>query len=146
MQTVFAIPGKITVKGREFQIPAPTSTDLARIRDRMRELARRQCVNPLLAVNAIANELAPHVLQAALEMALAKSAGGGVEPTPDAIAQQFETLEGVRFQLWYLASRIQASLKPEDVAALVLEEDRYAVADAIFEATKLGEEKEGPKA
>lgn len=145
MRLVESGPGSITVKGRTFTIPAPTPTDLMRIRDKMREYALRECTHPLLAVNAIAKELAPQVLAEAMRIAVQQASGGGAEPSDDAIRRQFQTVEGIRFQFWYLANRGGTRITEKEVAELIDEEMRYDIDDAIYQATQLGE-LPGPKA
>lgn len=145
MKQVSSSPGSLTVRGQTFAIPEPTPTDLTRIREKMREFALESCTSPLLAVDAVAKQLAPPVLAAALREAVQQASGGGVEPSDDAVRRQFQTVRGVRFQLWYLAKRGGARLTFEETAALVDDENVYEVDDAIFEATQLGKTP-GPKA
>lgn len=143
MQPIFAEPGKVTVKGKTFRVVAPTASDFARLRSRMRELAQEKCVHPLSAVNAIAEGLSPLVLDRSLSIAINVAAGGGVEPTADAIAREFEGLEGVRYQLWYLARKADPTLTLDTVTELVGEEDRWDVIDALNAATSPAAD--GPK-
>lgn len=144
MQTASAVPGRITVKGRDFAILPPTPDDLTKIHERMRELALPSCTSPLLVVNAVAKDLDPGVLAVMAQAAVARASGGGSEPTEDAIRRQYRTIEGVRFQLWYFANKGGASLSMKDVEAMVGEEERYAVDDALFTACGLGK-LPGPK-
>jgi hypothetical protein len=145
MQQVTSAPGSVTIRGKTFAIPEPTPTDLSRIRNKMRELALASCTSPILAVNAVAKDLAPAVLAAAIADAVRQMAGGGVEPSDDAVRRQFQTVEGVRFQLWYLANRGGARLTLDEAAGLVDEENVFEVDDAIYAATQLGN-LPGPKA
>lgn len=145
MQTVTASPGSVTIKGRTFAIPQPSATDILRVREKMRELALPSCTSPLLAVNAVAKELDPAVLQMMCAAAVSQGAGGGAEPTEEAIRRQYTTLDGVRFQLWYFAKRGGSSATLKEIEDLVDEEIRYDVDDAIYRATRLPETP-GPKA
>jgi len=145
MQLVSSAPGSITIKGKTFAIPEPTPTDLMRLRDKMREYALRDCTNPILAVNAIAKELAPELKAEALRVAIQQASGGGAEPSDDAIRRQFQSVEGIRFQFWYLAKRGGSNITQKEVDDLIDEEIRYEVDDALFQATRLGE-LPGPKA
>lgn len=137
IRSVFAIPGTLTVKGREFVIMPPSSSDVARVHDKMRELATRQCVNPLLAVNAVAGELAPGVLAESLRAAVAIGSGGGIEPTRESIARQYDTLDGIRWRVWFHARKALPALTHSEVESLIGEDDRYDVADALAEALGL---------
>jgi hypothetical protein len=145
MQQVSSAPGSVTVRGRTLPIPRPTPTDLARIRDKMREYAAESCTSPILAVDAVAKQLSPAALAVAMQLAVQQAAGGGAEPSDDAVRRQFQTVRGVRFQLWYLANRAGARLTHDEAAELVDEENVYEVDDAVFSATQLGESP-GPKA
>lgn len=144
MQTATATRGTVTIKGRTFAIPQPTQADISRVRDRMRDLALAGCTSPILAVNAVAKELPPAVFAAAMEAAVSKAAGGGAEPTPDAVNRQYGTLEGIRFQLWYFAKKGGSPVTLKEIEDLVGEEDRYEVDDALYRATQLGD-LPGPK-
>lgn len=136
-RAVFAPPGTVRLGGREFVIPKPTPGDAARVHERMRELAARACVSPLAYVNAAAADLAPGVLAEALRAAVAMGSGGGVEPTREAVTRAYDSLEGVRFQVWYYARKACPGLTPDEVAALVPEDARYDAADALLSALGL---------
>lgn len=147
VKAVFGVPGSVTVRGREFVLPAPTASDLARVHDRMRELAARACVSPIQYVNANAGDLLPGVLAEALRSAIAMGSGGGVEPNREAVVRAYDTLDGVRFRLWFHARKAEPSLTQADVDKLVTDDDRYELADALFEATTpAAPEAGGPKA
>ncbi len=148
MKPIEAGPGWIRLKGQLYTIPAPTPSDLQRVAEKMRDLAIPACTNPLLAVNAVAKQLDPAVLDRLLLAAGRETWGGGVEPHPDAIARQYGSLAGVRFQFWYLATReaSQKSLTLDKVEDLVTENDRYDLADAIgVAASPPSKEKDDPK-
>lgn len=148
MQTVFALPGSVTVKGRTFPVPKPTATDLARVREQMRLLARANCTEPLKYVAAqIEGGIPPAVIQIAIGEALKLGSGGGVEPTDAAVAREYDSLAGVRYRLWFHARKLTTELTHADVEALVGEEEQYDVADALFTALGLGERgADAPKA
>lgn len=146
MKPIFATGGIVSINGREFPVVAPSATDLNRIRTRMRELAMPECLPPLLAVNAVADQLLPGVLTESLALAIKQGSGGGAEPTADLIDRQFETLAGIRFQFWYLARKLNKDLKVIDVEALVTEDNCFDVADALIAALKPSEDAEAPKA
>lgn len=151
MKSVEAGKGWIKIKGTTYRIPQPTPTDSQRIADRMRELAIPECTNPLLAVNAIASQLSPAVLQVSLEIAGRAAWGGGIEPTKEAVDRQYGSLAGLRFIFLYLARRDegQKDLTVETVDELITEPDRYDLIDALGIATGMsgdGKDKDDPKA
>ena len=133
-KAVLGIPGSVTIAGREFVIPQPTSADVVRVHNRMRELAQRSCVSPLAYVNANAEGLNPVVLSESLRAAIAMGSGGGVEPNRETVFRAYDTLEGVRFRLWYFARKTQPALTQDDVAGLVVEDNVYDVSDALAKA------------
>lgn len=139
MKAVEFGPGWITLRGRRYAITKPAASDLQRIAARMRELALPTCTNPILEVNAVAGELKPVVLAALLEIAGNKKWGGGVEPSPEAVARQYDSLEGVRWQFWFLVTREpgQKDVSLEQITDLVGEAERYDLADAILGAVQL---------
>jgi hypothetical protein len=140
------LPGTVTVKGRAFAVAQPTAADLGRIHEKMRDLATAGCANPLAAVNAAAEGLAPAVLSEAIRHAVSIGSGGGVEPTREAVFRTYDSLDGVRFRLWYLARKCDDKLPKADVDALVGEDDRYEVADALAAATAPAAGPDSPKA
>jgi hypothetical protein len=146
LKAAFAIPGTVTVGGREFVVPQPSASDLARVHDRMREIASRACVSPLLAVNAIAKELEPGVAAEAIRAAVAMGSGGGVEPTREAVMRAYDSLDGVRWRLWYSARKTDPGLTQAAVNELVTDENRFEVADALFTATNPAAGPDAPKA
>lgn len=145
MKSILTKGGMVTLGGREFPVAAPTVTDLARIRAHMRRLAQPQCMSPLLAVNAVADQLLPGVLSESLRLAVQQGAGGGATPTAELIEEQFESLEGVRFQFWYLAHKANAALTLAEVEPLITDDNRFDVADALIAALKPAEDADAPK-
>lgn len=137
-KAVTGAPGVLSLKGREFVLPQPTAGDEARVYDAMRELAAKACVSPLAYVSAAAGELAPAVLAEAVRAAVSLGSGGGVEPTREAVQRAYSSLDGVRFQVWYYARKADKTLAPGEVAALVTEDDRYDVLDALAAAQPRG--------
>lgn len=133
-KAVLGIPGGVSVGGREFVLPQPTARDHALVYEAMRDVAARACVSPLAYVNAAAKDLSPGVLAESLRAAIALGSGGGVEPTREAVQRAYSSLEGVRFQLWYYARKSDKTLTLRDVSALVTEDDRFDLLDALAAA------------
>lgn len=133
---VLGVPGSVTIKGRTFVIEPRTPRDAARVREQMRQLALPGCTEPLKYVSAQIEDLHPAAAQIATAEALKLGTGGGVEPHEAAIARQYESLDGARFQLWYYARKADKNLTREAVDALVGEDDVYDVVDALVEALK----------
>lgn len=144
MRSVLNIPGGVQVKGRAFVLPVPTAGDVARVHERMRQLAQRDVVSPIAYVAANADALPPVLLAEAVRAAVAMGSGGGAEPTREAVFRAYDTLDGVRFRLWYYARKAEPGLAREAVDALVGEDDVYDVADALVAAHDAGAD--GPKA
>lgn len=134
MKAALGTPGTITLRGRDFAVPQPTAGDAGRVHDRMRELAARDCVSPLAFVNANAPQLSPAVLAESVRAAVAMGSGGGSEPTQAAVQRAYNSLDGVRFQVWYYARKGSPGLTQAEVDSLVAEEDRYDAADALAAA------------
>jgi hypothetical protein len=128
---VLGLPGRLSLGGREFAVPAPTPTDAARTYEAMRELATRSCVSPLAYVNAARDGMDPAVLAEAVRAAVAMGSGGGVEPTREAVLRQYDTLEGVRWRVWYSLRRADATVTREWVESHVTDENRYELIDAL---------------
>lgn len=130
-------PGVLTLAGRSFVILPPTTGDMLRVQDKMRELARAKCVSPLdFALKH--THLPPAVLAVAVSEALKLGAGGGVQPTAEAVADEYLSLEGVRWRVWYHASRALPDLHPDDAAALVTPDNLLDAAEGLDRALRLG--------
>jgi hypothetical protein len=102
---------------------------------RMKELARARCISPLDFVLKHTH-LNPAQLAAAVSEAIKLGSGGGAEPTPDAVWEQYVTLEGVRWRVWYHVSRAHKEFTIEDAAKLVTEDNLFDAATALDEALK----------
>lgn len=136
-------PGLLVIGDYEYTVPPPTPGDLARTHDAMREIAQKSCVSPLAFVNAAADTLSPLVLSESVRAAVAMGSGGGVEPTREAILRAYDSLEGVRWQFWYVAKKSDPAVTRGRAAELVTEENRYDVSDALAVATGLRKLDEG---
>lgn len=134
---IFALPGTLALAGRDYTIPAPTATDMARVHDKMRELAGRHIVSPLQYVSLNREQLDPATHAEAVRAAVAMGAGGGVEPTRESVFRAYDTLEGVRWRTWYHISRADAAVKLADLEQLVTDENYWDVGSALQKALGL---------
>lgn len=146
MKTIDAAPGMVTIRGRQFAIMSPTKTDTQRIREKMVELARMECMNPIQAVEIIKDKLSPDILHTALTIAIGKASGGGAEPTHEAVVRAYDSLAGVRFQFWYMARKSLGSLTQDEVTNLIGDDDVYDLADALNVACSMPKDAAAPKA
>lgn len=145
-QNTAPTPGLLKLGGREFVVLPAKNRDLLATNTRMKELARDRCVSPLDYVLGHAH-LAPGAMTAAIAEAIKIGSGGGVEPTPEAVWDQYTTLEGVRWRVYYHVSRVLKDFKPEDAAKLVTDDNVLDAAEALDAALNfraLDEKKETP--
>lgn len=132
-----ASPGEVKIAGASFVITPPTPGDLLRELERMRDLARSRVVPPLEYVFAQSDKLAPAALALSVSEAIKLGAGGGVDPTPGVVIEQYTSLEGVRWRAWYHASRALPGLKADVFEKLVTDDNRLSVSDQLDAACKL---------
>ncbi len=129
-EVVDRTPALFTVGGRVFVVLKPTNRDMLAVRARMAALAKAKCVSPL--DYALSHQhLAPGLLGLAVSEAVKLGSGGGVKPHPDAVWDEYDSLEGVRWRCWYHASRALPDLKPEEFEALVTEDNLFDAAEAL---------------
>jgi len=118
--------------GRPLTVQWPTPGDQITIDERMEEIAQRWCVSPLKLVHLTPeSDLAGPDRATALSLAIDKAAGGGVTPSPKAMARAYYSLEGVRYRLWRLTRRTHPDLSEAQVAELVTEANRPDAIDAL---------------
>ena len=129
-------PAVLELGGRSLVILPPTPRDQLVVGTRMKELARKRCVSPLEFVLRHAN-LPPAALSVAVAEAIKLGAGGGVDPSPDAVWDEYDTLEGVWFQLWHFAHRAHKDFTPEQAAELVTEDNLFDAAEKLNAALRL---------
>jgi hypothetical protein len=134
---IFALPGTLSLGGREFAVAAPTPTDVARTHQEMRRLAAQECLSPLAYVSASAPSLDPATHAEAVRAAVAMGSGGGVEPTRESVFRTYESLAGVRWRVWYAVRKLDGTFTQEQAAKLVTEENVFEVADALSKALGL---------
>lgn len=140
MDTLAALapaPGHLTLGGITFTVLPPTPGDMIRTGDKMKELARAKCAGPLDYVVRNSATLPPAMLALAVAEAIKLGAGGGVEPTIESVWEQYTTLEGVRWRVWYHVSRVLPDFTPEAAAALVTDDNRLDAAEQLDAALKL---------
>jgi hypothetical protein len=130
-------PATLELGGRALVVLPPTPRDMLAVAARMKELARARCVTPLAYV---LNHPGLNAAQLALAVseAIKLGAGNGAEPAADAVWAEYATLAGVRWRVWYHASRAHPDLTLEAVAALVTEDNLFDAAQALDEALRLG--------
>lgn len=141
----FAVPGTLRLGTREFVVPAPAPSDAARVHRKMKELASRSCVSPLEYVSANREKLDPVTLTEAIRAAVAIGSGGGVQPHREAIMDAYDTLEGVRWRIWWAVRKGDKAITLEAVSSLVTEDNYYEAAEDLHKALGLDDlEKKAP--
>lgn len=131
-------PGVLALGGREYVILPPTPRDMLATHARMKELARARCVSPLEYVLQHSGTLPAGALALAVAEAIKLGAGGGIDPTPDAVWEQYTTLAGARWRVWYHVSRVLKDFKPADVEPLVTEDNIADALEALDVALRIG--------
>lgn len=131
-------PGVLKIGERQFVILPPTPRDMLAVGTRMRELARSRCVSPLDYVLKHTH-LNPAALSLALREAIALGAGPPIKLDPESVWEQYDTIEGLRFRVWYHVSRAHKDFTPEQAEELVTEDNLFDVADALNQALRFGE-------
>jgi hypothetical protein len=129
-------PAILELGDQKFVILPPRPRDKLIVGTRMREMARAKCCSPLDYVLKHTS-LPTAALALAISEAIKLGSGGGVDPSPDAVWEQYDTLEGVRFQLWHYVSRAHKEFTPEQAAKLVTEDNLYDVAEKLNKALQL---------
>jgi hypothetical protein len=128
----------LSVGGREFVILPPTPRDMIATTQRMRELAQAQYISPL--DYALKHTHLPAVqLSIAVSEAIKLGSGKALKATDEEVWEQYDSLEGVRWRLWWHASQTAPGLTLTEVAALVPDGEHLRVADALNAALKFRE-------
>lgn len=139
-------PGVLTLGDKTFVILPPTPRDMLATMTRMKEFARAKCVSPLDFVLRHMT-LPPAALALAVGEAIKIGSGGGIEPTQEAIWEQYATRAGVRWRVWYHVSRVLKDFKPADVEPLVTDDnllDAQEALDAALRFEDISKEKKTP--
>lgn len=140
------MPGILRLGTREFVILRPTPRDMIATVGRMRELARARCVSPLDYVLGHTHQ-PPAALAFAVQEAIKIGSGGGVEPTQEAVWEQYATLAGIQWRCWYHISRVLKDFTPADIKPLVTADtvmDAIEALDAALKFADLDPEKKTP--
>lgn len=142
---IFALPGQLTIGSREFVIAAPSPTDKARVHRKMKELATRSCVSPLVYVSRSKDDLDPVSFTEAIRAAVTIGSGGGVQPHREAVMDAYETLEGIRYRVWAAVVKSEKSITQKEIDGLVNDENYYEVEENLNKALGLDDvEKKAP--
>lgn len=115
-------PGTITLGEQVFLVAQPTDADFVTLRRHLRELFLQRARTPLKAIMEDLKGLPPGVQQEVLKAAVAQQAGGGSEPTSEALQQLLFEPDGCRFWVWLLARKHQPLLKLEELLPLITPE------------------------
>lgn len=83
--------------------------------------------------------LPPAVLALAVAEAIKLGSGKAIKATAEEVWEQYATLEGVRWRLWFHASKTCPELTLEEAAALVPDGEHLRVADALDAALSFKE-------
>jgi len=137
VEAVNRAPGVLKLGGREFVILPPTPRDMLAVRARMEALAGEKCVSPLdFALKH--THLPPALLAVAVTEAIKLGSGGGVKPHPDAVWDEYASLTGVRWRVWYHVSRVLGdAFTLEGAAALVTDDNLLDASEALDAALRL---------
>lgn len=128
----------LAVGGREFVILPPTPRDMIATMQRMKELAQAQYRSPVdYALSH--THLQPAALSLVVSEAIKLGAGKALKPTQEEVFDQYLTLEGVRWRVWFHASKTCPALTTDEVAALVPDGERLRVAESLDAALSFKE-------
>lgn len=132
-----ASPISVSVAGTSYLANPPTPSDIIAYREEM----KRQCraagtvEDPIVAVASTLEKINPMFHAVFAEAAVKLRAGGGVEPSDDAVTAQLYTPDGAAFMLWLLASKNHPGLKIEDVRSKI--PDTVVARDVMTQLGKL---------
>lgn len=136
-QAVLANPISLKLGEREFLLAPLGPNDQGKIFELCRKLARAECKSPLQSVMEMADKLPTELKTLAIREAISLGGTKVAEPTQDAIVAKITTVELVRYQLWLSAQKTEPTLKLDDVAKLVDDENRWEVITALAGANSL---------
>jgi hypothetical protein len=134
------VPGVLRIGGREFAILPPTPRDMLATGERMRAFAKEKCLSPIDYVMRHAANMPAAALAIWISEAIKIGAGNGGEtpPSNDLVLDQYATLQGVRWRVWYHISRVLKDFKIEEVAKLVTDDNLYDAREALDAALNFG--------
>lgn len=129
--------GTLKLGERLFFVSAPSDADMATLTGELRRRAKSKAVNPLAAVAEEYESLPPALREAAVKAAVAQGKKEHVEPTTDQIAAQIYDPESLRFWVWWLARKHDATLTLESFTPLITDANVLEVLMLLGEATKV---------
>lgn len=128
----------LTVGGRSFVILPPTPRDMIATTQRMKELAQAQYRSPV-DYALTHTHLPPAALALVVSEAIKLGSGKALKPTHEEVFDQYLTLEGVRWRVWFHCSKTCPELTQDEVAALVPDGEHLRVAEALDAALSFKE-------
>lgn len=123
----------IILDGMAMAVPRPTPGEMLAVADRMREMANSRCGDPVEFAAGYVGKLPAAVAGLLLSEAL-KVGLSGARASEDAVIDEYATLEGVRWRLWFHALRHQGSAQPTDADQWVTPDNRFDVATKLDRA------------
>lgn len=117
----------IVLDGFPFAVPRPETGDMLFVAERMRELANARCGDPVEHAARYAAKLPAAVVGILLNEAL-KVGLSGARASEDAVLEEYTTLEGLRWRVWFHVLRPRGSGQPTDAEQFVTPDNRLDVA------------------
>lgn len=128
-----AVVNTLILDGIAMAVHKPTPGEMLFVAERMREMAGKRCGDPVELAAKYAAKL-PAVLAALLLSEALKVTLSGTRASEDAVVDEYMTLEGVRFRLWFHALRPQGGAQPADADQWVTPDNRLDVAMKLDKA------------
>lgn len=125
----------LVLDGAALAVPRPTPGDMLAVAERMREMANARCGDPVEFAAGYAQKLPAAVASLLLSEAL-KVGMSGARASEDAVLDEYATLQGVRWRLWFHALRPAGSADPSDAEPWVTADNRLDVARKLDEALR----------
>jgi hypothetical protein len=129
-------PATLSLGGRSFIILPLHTRDMLATHYRMRALAEARDKSPL-DYAAGHTHLPPAVFAVAVAEAIKIGHRAPPPPPQEVIDDQYTTLAGVRWRVYYHISRVLTDFTPEDAAKLVTEDNLFDAAGKLDKAIKL---------
>lgn len=136
-EAVAQTPGTLALGGRAFVILPPTPRDMLAASRRMRAMVEAKALSPLDYVASRREHIPAAVFALAVAESIKLGALPQVAPDPALVWEQYATLEGVRWRVWYHVSRLDKSVTPDRVAEWVTEDNLFDVAEQLDAALGL---------
>jgi hypothetical protein len=132
-EAITQTPGTLTLAGRSFVILPATPRDMLATHQRMRAIAESKRTSPL-DFAARHTHLPPAVFAVAIAEAVKMGSDAPAPPASEVIWDQYSTLEGVRWRVFYHVSRVLKDFTPEAAALLVTEDNLLDAAEGLDRA------------